>query len=309
MQTILGATGAIGTLLARELRNHTDQVRLVSRNPKRIHKTDQLFPADLTDPGKTIQAVAGSDVAYLTVGLPYKASVWESTWPVVMENVINACLEHDTNLVFFDNVYMYDPVSLDPMLETHPLNPPSRKGKVRESIACRVMDHAKNGTLKALIARSADFYGPSIDGNSILTETVFKPLSQGKKATWLGRPDKKHSFTFTPDAARATALLGNTPEAYGEVWHLPTAPDPFTGKEWVERIAGALHAKPRFRVAPKRLVGFLGLFSSVMRESREMMYQYDRDYVFDSSKFEAYFKTKPTPYEDGIRQVVTADFH
>ena len=204
---------------------------------------------------------------------------------------------------------MYDPVSLDPMQEAHPINPPSRKGKVRESIACRVMDHVKNGALQALIARSADFYGPSIEGNSILTETVFKPLSQGKKATWLGRPDKKHSFTFTPDAARATALLGNTPEAYGDIWHLPTAPDPFTGKQWVEHIAGALHAKPRFRVAPKGMVGFLGLFSSVMRETHEMMYQYDRDYVFDSSKFEASFKLKPTPYEEGIRQVVAAGFH
>jgi nucleoside-diphosphate-sugar epimerase len=225
-----------------------------------------------------------------------------------MENVIQACLLHKTRLVFFDNVYMYDPTSMDPMLETHPIGPSSRKGKVRESIARLLMDHVMNGSLQALIARCADFYGPSIEKNSILTETVFKPLSQRKKANWLGRADKKHSYTFTPDAAKATAMLGNSPEAYGEVWHLPTAPDPFTGREWVEHIAAALKVEPGFRVGGKGLVSFLGLFSSIMRETSEMLYQYDRDYVFDSSKFERHFNMKPTPYMDGIRQVVEADF-
>ena len=308
MQTILGAGGAIGRLLTRELQNYTDRVRLVGRKPKQVTGSDLLFPADLMDAAQTEKAVEGSEIAYLTIGLPYKSKVWESSWPVVMENVIQACLLHNTRLVFFDNVYMYDPASMDPMLETHPIGPSSRKGKVRESIARLLMDQVMNGSLQALIARCADFYGPSIESNSILTETVFKPLSQGKKANWLGRADKKHSYTFTPDAAKATAMLGNSPEAYGEVWHLPTAPDPFTGREWVEHIAAALNVKPGFRVGSKGLVSFLGLFSSIMRETSEMLYQYDRDYVFDSSKFERHFNLKPTPYKDGIRKVVEADF-
>ncbi len=308
MQTILGAGGTIGSLLASELRNYTDQVRLVSRNPKRVGESDELVTADLTDPLQTEKAVAGSEVAYLTVGMPYKIKVWQSAWPVVMENVIQACIAHNTRLVFFDNIYMYDPTSLDPIRETHPVNPCSKKGKVRESIASMFMDHVQNDSLQGLIARCADFYGPSINANSILTETVFKPLSQGKKANWLGRADKKHSYTFTPDAARATALLGNSPEAYGEVWHLPTAPNPYTGQEWVEQVAAALDVEPRYRVGGKGLVKFLGLFSSIMRETSEMLYQYDRDYVFDSSKFEGHFGLKPTSYPEGIRQVVEADF-
>lgn len=298
----------MGSLLARELQNYTDQVRLVSRNPKPVTGSEILFPADLMDAAKTEKAVEGSLIAYLTVGLPYKTKVWQTCWPVIMENVVRACLVHNTRLVFFDNVYMYDPTSLDPMMETHPIAPTSRKGKVRESVAGLLMDHVLNGSLQALIARSADFYGPSIEGNSILTETVFRPLSEGKKANWLGRPDKKHSYTYTPDAARATALLGNSPEAYGEIWHLPTAPDPFTGRQWVKHIAEALNVAPRYRVAGKGMVKFLGLFSSIMRETSEMLYQYDRDYVFDSSKYERHFNEKPTPYQEGIRQVVEVDF-
>jgi len=46
----------------------------------------------------------------------------------------------------------------------------------------------------------------------------------------------------------------------------------------------------------------------VMRESVEMMYQYNRPYVFDSSKFERTFGQAPTSYADGIREIVQADY-
>lgn len=304
MQTILGAGGVIGRELAQTLQKYTPDIRLVSRNPQKVNEGDQLHPADLRDPGQTDAAVAGSEVAYLTVGLPYRYQAWKSDWPVIMENVIEACRKHATRLVFFDNIYMYEGECLDPITESLPLNPPSNKGQVRAQIATRLMDHVQNGSLQALIARSADFYGPGTQGVSMLMETVIKPLAHNKKANWLGGADKKHSFTFTPDAARAVALLGNTEKAYGEVWHLPTASEPFTGAEWVRQIAEVLEVDPRYRVVGKGMVRFLGLFNPMMRESVEMMYQYDRDYVFDSTKFESTFDLKPTPYAEGIRQTV-----
>ena len=50
----------------------------------------------------------------------------------------------------------------------------------------------------------------------------------------MGSVNFKHSYTYTPDAAAATAVLGNTEDAFNQVWHLPTAPNPFTGKEWMD---------------------------------------------------------------------------
>ena len=73
----------------------------------------------------------------------------------------------------------------------------------------------------ALIARSADFYGPGNE-KSFVTEMVYKNIKTGKAANWFINADKKHSFTYTPDAAKATALLGNTKDAYNQIWHLPT---------------------------------------------------------------------------------------
>jgi hypothetical protein len=45
-----------------------------------------------------------------------------------------------------------------------------------------------------------------------------------------------------------------------------------------------------------------------MKEIVEMMYQYDRDYVFNSSKFEKRFDLKATPYADGLKRVIQNDY-
>ncbi len=46
----------------------------------------------------------------------------------------------------------------------------------------------------------------------------------------------------------------------------------------------------------------------IMQEMKEILYQYDRDYVFDSSKFEKLFNFKPTPYLEGIKEIVKSDY-
>jgi len=308
MQTILGSGGAIGFELAKSLKEYTSEIRLVSRNPKKVNETDELMSADLLEIADVRKAVSGSTVVYLTAGIQYSAKLWNQNWPRIMRNVISACMESNVKLVFFDNIYMYDLGYLDGMNEETQVNPSSEKGKVRAKIANMILDEVKKGNLTALIARSADFYGPGIKNTSMLNEMVFKPLSKGKAANWMMSVNFKHSFTYTPDAGKATALLGNSPDAYNQVWHLPTASNPFTGKEWIEKIAKELDVKPRYQVAPKFLVSIMGWFMPIMKEMVEMLYQYDRDYDFNSSKFEKTFKFQPTSYMDGIREVVKADY-
>jgi nucleoside-diphosphate-sugar epimerase len=308
MQTILGSGGAIGVELAKALKQFTRNIRLVSRNPQAVNPGDHLVSADLTQPVDVLKAVDGSEIVYLTVGLPYNTKVWQTSWPNIMKNVIDACKTHHAKLVFFDNVYMYDPDYLDSMTEETPIRPVSKKGTVRSQIARMILDEVESGHLQAIIARSADFYGPSLKNVSILTETVFKNFSIGKKANWLGSVNYRHSFTYTPDAGTATALLGNTADAYNQVWHLPTASNPLTGKEWIKAIAKEMGAEPKFQVIPKFLVRISGLFVPIMKETVEMMYQYDRDYVFDSNKFEKRFDFKPTPYREGIINIIKKDY-
>ena len=130
MQTILGSSGVIGTELAKSLTQYTDKIRLVSRNPKRVNPTDQLVIADLTNHQQVLTAVEGSEVVYLTVGLEYKIGVWQTQWPIIMQNVIEACKTYKAKLVFFDNVYAYGLVK-GWMKEDTIVNPLSKKGEVR----------------------------------------------------------------------------------------------------------------------------------------------------------------------------------
>ncbi len=308
MQTILGSGGAIGTELAKALSEYTDNIRLVSRNPKKVNTSDEVIRADLLNRKELEQAVVGSEIVYVTIGFPYRYKIWKKTWPNFISNLLAICEQEKFKLVFFDNIYMYDKGSLNPATEKSMINPSSKKGIVRAEIAQMILEKIKKGLLTALIARSADFYGPTIKNNSILTETIFNPLNKGKTANWLVNDGYQHSFTYTPDAGKALALLGNSKRAYGQVWHLPTAPNPPTGKEWVEKIANKMNVKPKHRVASRFMVGLIGLFMPAMRESVEMLYQYDRNYVFDSTKFEKAFGLKPTSYEQGIDEIIDKDY-
>ena len=308
MQTILGAGGAIGNDLAGILSGYTERIRIVSRTPEAAPGAGEAVAADLLDREATSRAVAGSDVVYLVAGLPYKASVWRQQWPVVMRNTIDACKRHGARLVFFDNIYMYDREHLSPMDENTPVRPTSAKGEVRAAIAQSLLDAHAAGDVQALIARSADFYGPGRQANSVLTQTVFERLAKGRSGQWLLSADHRHSFTYTPDAARGTAMLGNAEDTWGEVWHLPTASHPPTGREWIELVAAEFGVEAKVQVVGELMLRAMGLFIPALREVREMAYQYDRDYDFESDKFNARFGFEPTDYRDGIRAIVAADY-
>lgn len=302
MQTILGSGGIIANHIALSLPEYTNSVRLVSRKPKTVTGKEQLVSADLTSAGQVMHAVKGSEVVYLTAGLQYNIKVWQAQWPALMRNVIHACKENGAKLVFFDNVYMYGNV-VGPMTEQTPFNPCSRKGEVRAEIARMILDEVKKGGLNALIARSADFYGPAT-ANSFLNMMVFENLKKGKAAQLMISKHLKHSFTYTPDAGKATALLGNTPTAYNQTWHLPTDGNALTGQQIVNLAAEALGTSPKITVLPRLMIQMAGLFNPIIKESVEMLYQYDSEYIFDSTKFDKAFAFDKVLYAEGIRNCV-----
>ena len=132
---------------------------------------------------------------------------------------------------------------------------------------------------------------------------VFEKLKNGKKAYWLVDDKVKHSHTYTPDAGKATALLGNTKSAYNQIWHLPTDRNVLTGREFIEKVAEAYHVKPKYSIMRKWTLKMAALFNPLAKESLEMLYQNEFDYLFDSTKFEkAFFKA--TSYQAGIDHIV-----
>ena len=304
MIAILGAGGTISNELVRRLAAHKLPFRLVSRNPVSKPGAAEAVSADLSEKDQCAQAVAGCRVAIVLVGLKYDHTVWEEMWPRIMSNTIEACKRAKARLIFFDNVYMYGKVA-GAMTEETPFNPCSKKGEIRAGIANALIDEWKSGNLTAIIARSADFYGPAAKAG-IPNAMVFEPMSKGQKAMCLASDSLPHSYTYTPDAAHALTTLLDTESAWNQTWHLPTAPNPPTGRQFIMHAAEAMGKAPKYRVLSPLSVRLFGLFNPVVGELHEMLYQNDSPYLFDSSKYTRTFGFAGTPYANGIREVAAS---
>jgi nucleoside-diphosphate-sugar epimerase len=243
------------------------------------------------------EAIKGSSVVYLILGLPYKDRVWLDGFPKAVRAVINACKKEGAKLVYFDNVYMYGLVD-ETMTEDLPSKPDSVKGTARMIAADLILGAIKNQELQAMICRSADFYGDYAYFDVI--KQIAVALQKNKKAMLLFREDKKHSITYIPDAAKAVAFLAQQLDAYQQIWHLPTDSNALTGKQLVELVADVINKEPRYKVISKGMIKFISFFNRQLRELIKLSYQWENDYLFSSEKLEKKYNIKPLSYKDGI---------
>ena len=301
MQTILGASGQIGRELALSLkRDFTSDIRLVSRRPQKVNDTDQLFSADLLDPEQTSRAVEGSEIVYVTVGLPMNTKLWVEQWPILMRNIINACEKHGAKLVYFDNTYMY-PQTASPQTEDAPFRPNGGKGKVRAEIVSDLLKAMEEGRVEAVICRAPEFYGPG-KTQSITNATVINNLAAGKPAKVFLRDDTLRTLIYTPDASRAMALLGNTPDAYGQTWHLPCDDQRLTYRQFIQLAAEIFNTDARYKVLKHWQLKLAGLFSQQIRDAAELLPRYSVDNIFVSDKFKKRFpEFRVTSFREGLK--------
>ncbi|GAA3284806.1 NAD-dependent epimerase/dehydratase family protein [Paenarthrobacter aurescens] len=300
MQTILGANGQIAVELARELhRSYTSDLRLVSRNPRKVSESDVVISADLLDAGQAAAAVEGSDVVYFTAGLPAKTELWEAQFPTMLRNALDATRQAGAKFVYFDNTYMY-PQDDRIQTEETPFASNGRKGKVRAEMATMVLEEMARGDIQVLIARAPEFYGPGRT-QSFTNTLIIEPLKAGKKPRVPVRDDRLRTLIWTPDASRALALLGNTPDAYGQTWHLPVAEERLTYREFATMASEAFGQEPGYTVVPRWVLSAAGLFSAQVRELRELLPRYEHHNRFDSTKFSSRFpEFAVTSYRDGL---------
>jgi len=302
MQTILGANGQIGEELARELkRNYTSEIRIVSRNARKVNDTDTVFSADLSIKEQAIAALKGSEIAYFTLGLPMDADLWEQKFPLITQNVIDACKINGAKLVFFDNTYMY-PQDDRVLTEQTPFSPVGRKGKVRKAMAEMVLREMEAG-LEAVICRAPEFYGPG-KTQSITNTLLFNNIKEGKKLRIPLSDTKKRSLIWTPDASRASALIGNTPDAFGQTWHLPVDQSHPSYKQFIELAADVYKKELKHTIMPKFLFKIGSLFNKRVKELLELLPRYQHDNVFEDAKFRNRFPDfEVTTYRKGIEQI------
>lgn len=298
LHIIIGGAGTIGRATIDALRAKNKQVISVGR----AHDTDGVEnrKADMLIADQAKQAVAGATHVYLCLGLPYDTKTWQRQWPVIMQNTIDACAETGAKLIFFDNAYLYSRPLPQPFTEDKPQVPATKKGRIRKQIADMLLAAHKEGKVRAVIGRSADFYGPHVV-NSQLYVAFLERILEGKHPFSLYKLHVPHTYAYVPDAGRALVRLAFDDNAYGEAWHLPVG-DPITIAEIAEQFNLALGTRRAVRKIPGFALAILSLFIPILREAREMSYQFNQPYIMSSQKFlDRYPDFIVTPNSDGLQ--------
>jgi nucleoside-diphosphate-sugar epimerase len=304
MHVILGANGIIGEELAKELREtYTNKIKLVGRNPKKTDPNDLLFKADLLIPEEVNSALENAEIAYLTVGLTYNSIIWLRDWPIIMKNVIAACKKNNCKLVYFDNTYAY-PQAHKIQKENTPLTSEGKKGIAKKKAAKMLLNAIKKKEIVAVICRSPEFYGAG-KTKGITNMLIFEKLKIGKNPKILLKDTVLRTLIYTPDASKAMALIGNTPAAYGQTWHLPCDDNRLTYREIMEEISKQLNRTVKYDVLNSFTLKIASFFNVNIKETQELLPRYANDNLFDSSKFKGRFPNfKITSYREGIKNII-----
>ncbi len=246
------------------------------------------------------EACEGAYVVYHCIGLPYPR--W-TEFPSIAAGIVEGAASARAKLIYADNLYAYGPVD-GPMNEDLPLHAVTKKGRLRAGIARSLMNVHNSGKVRVAIGRGSDFFGPFATDAAMMGSRVFGRALAGKSAQAIGDPDRLHTYTFIDDFGKALVMLGERDEALGKSWHVPSAPA-ITTRRFVERIYGELGKPAKLSTAPRFAIALMGRFDDTIRELREMLYQFERDFVMDSSRFESTFGALPTALDESIRQTLT----
>jgi nucleoside-diphosphate-sugar epimerase len=216
--------------------------------------------------------------------------------------VIEGAASAGAKLIAMENLYMYGPTDGRPLTEDLPYAPNTRKGSVRAMMSEELMEAHTSGRVRVAIGRASDYFGPRVLV-SAAGEQVFGRAVEGKSAQLAGDPDQPHTYTYAPDVGRGLVILGEREEALGQAWHLPS-PETVTTRRFVEMIFEEVGKPARVQAAPKILLRAIGLFNSGIRETIEMLYEFEEPFVVDYSKFEEAFGEQATPLRESIRGTV-----
>jgi nucleoside-diphosphate-sugar epimerase len=298
---VLGAAGGTGSAVVRELAARGLRVRAVTRRGAGdVPEGVEQAAADVGTAGGARQACEDAAVVYHCAQPDYRK--WPELFPPMTEAVLDGAAEAGAKLVFADNLYMYGPPD-GPMTEETPQRAEGRKGRIRIEMADAVLRAHADGRLRSTIGRSSDYYGPRGTGTTAGTN-IMKPALRGKRTRWLGSLDQPHTLNYLEDMGRALVTLGERDEADGQIWHLPAA-EPLTGRQFLELVFEEAGHSPKIGVASRPMIRMAGLFNPLLRELNETLYQFERPFVADASKFQGAFGPfETTPHREAVGRTV-----
>ncbi len=299
---VIFGSGPLGQAVMRELVQRGKQVRLVNRSgqaPQNGYAGVQVMAGDAYNLDFTRQACQEASVVYQCAQPPYDE--WTEKFPPLQASILEGAASAGAKFIVGENLYMYGEVS-GPIHEGLPYSAQTRKGKVRGEMAQAVLEAHRSGKVRAASARGSDFYGPQVL-DSTLGDRAIIPSLQGKSASLTGKLDLPHTYTYIDDFGKAMVILGERDEALGQAWHVPNPPT-LTQRQLMSLFFEEIGKSPKMSGMGKLMMRLGGLFIPEARETVEMMYEFEKPFVVDHSKFSRAFGDIATPHQAGVKATV-----
>jgi nucleoside-diphosphate-sugar epimerase len=302
LHVVFGA-GPLGRSVVNELVRRGQTVRVVSRSGQMAEAPQgvELASGDLYNAAMVRELAQGAAVAYQCAQPHYWE--WPQKFPPLQAAIIEGLAGSGTKLVIGENTYMYGDTDGRPLTENLPYAATTRKGKVRAAMSEAALAAHQAGKVQVTMGRGSDFFGPWVL-DSGFGDRVFYPALAGKGASFGGKLDLPHTATTIEDFGRALVILGEREEALGRAWHVPNDRPQITQRQFAELVFAETGHPVKASGMGKTMMRIGGLFIPGARETVEMMYEFEKPFVVDSSQFERTFGVKATPIADAIKATV-----
>lgn len=298
---VIFGTGPLGIAVMDILVSKGNAVRMVNtRGHADVPHEVEVVKGDAYSAESVRDVTRGAAVVYQCAQPPYQE--WIHKFAALQAALLEGVAANGAKLVIAENLYMYGEVNGE-INEELPYKAETRKGRTRAEMAETALAAHLAGKVQIVIGRGSDFFGPRVL-DSALGERAIYPALAGKTAQLVGRLDVPHTYTFIEDFGKALVTLGEHDAALGQVWHVPNDMPAITQREIMTLFFEEIGRPPKMSGMGKLMMMVGGLFVPEARETVEMMYEFEKPFVVDSSKFERVFQLKATPVGEAVRRTI-----
>ncbi len=295
---ILGAAGKLGFAAAKAFRDAGWEVRSQVRpgHAAVVAEGTTAVEDDGLHAEAMIEAAAGVDVVLHALNSAYRN--WASEALPMVDIAIAAAEAAGATLIFPGNVYAYGkrmPTLLD---ETTPMQPTTRKGKIRLEAERRLIAASDRG-LQVLIVRAGDFFGgrPGSWLDLVIARDVDADVLR-----YPGPSGAVHAWAYLPDLAAAIVRLVEKRGELGRFEAFGFAGHALTGHELLTAIRLDIGRRLKLKPFPWWFLMLMSPFVADARELVELRYLWEVPHRISGERLRAVIGELPqTPLEDAIR--------
>jgi len=303
---VLGATGGIGSEVARQLRDAGWEVRALKRGAASSseHRDGITWlRGDAMKRDEVLAAARGCAVIVHAVNPPGYRRWSELVLPMV-DHTIAAATAEGATIVLPGTVYNYGPDAFPLLNEDSPQHPSTRKGAIRVEMERRLQAATAHGA-RVLVVRAGDFFGPRA-GNNWFSQGLVKPGKPVRAVSVPGDAGVGHQWSYLPDVARTMVELLARRDALQPFasFHMAGHWDA-DGRQVAEAIRRVVQARtcavPRIAAFPWWLARLAAPFNTTLKELLEMRYLWRVPVRMDNTRLVELLGKEPhTPLDDAV---------